>query len=88
MDSHFRPQVLNILPDVFRPDLIGRCEDLPGFFAQIAERLDRPVPEGALEARALNVQKIPNRDQFDTPGLRQRVADVFAADYDQFNYSP
>ncbi|MEP2426635.1 MAG: sulfotransferase family 2 domain-containing protein [Tateyamaria sp.] len=86
VDSHFRPQVLNILPDVFCPDLIGRCEDLPTFFANIAARLDRPAPQGALEAKPRNTQQISDRAIFDTPDTRRRVGHIFAADFLAFGY--
>lgn len=88
VDSHFRPQVLNILPALFPPDLIGRCEDLPAFFRAIATRLDRPVPEGALDAPARNRSPADHADTLVTPAARTLAAEVFAADYEAFGYTP
>lgn len=85
VDSHFRPQVLNILPEVFRPDLIGKCEDLPSFMTELAARLDMPVPEGALMAPARN-QNTVDRDHLISPAARQLVTDIFAADFEAFAY--
>lgn len=86
VDSHFRPQVMNLRLEVTQPHLIGRCEDLPGFFRESATRLDRPLPEGLdLDARH-NRQPDAGRAAFDTPATRARVAELFAADYDALGY--
>lgn len=83
VDSHFRPQVLNIRPDLYKPDLVGRCEDLAGFFRQIAERLERPVPEGALTSEPRNRSR--REDVFPiTLAARQRMSEIFRADYESF----
>jgi hypothetical protein len=88
VDSHFRPQVLNVRPGIVRPHLTGRCEDLPSFFTAIAARLERPLPEGLdLDARH-NRQPDDGRDIFDTPASRARVAQIFAADHEAFGYDP
>lgn len=88
LDSHFRPQVLNVLPEVLRPDLMGRCEDLPAFFRQIAARLDRPLPPDIDLETPRNRQDVPGRDALETPATRARVAQVYAADFDAFDYMP
>ena len=86
VDSHFRPQVLNLRPGIVRPHLVGRCEDLPAFFREIAARLDRPLPEGIdLDARH-NRQPDAGRAALDTPATRARVTRIFAADYEAFGY--
>ncbi len=85
INSHFRPQSDTIRPALFAPDLIGRCEDLPGFFAAIAARLDRPLPEGALSAPARNVAG-PGGEALITPDARRLARQVFAADYEAFGY--
>ncbi|MCA0922772.1 sulfotransferase family 2 domain-containing protein [Pseudooceanicola nanhaiensis] len=86
VDSHFRPQVLNIRPALFVPDLIGRCEDLGAFFTAIADRLGRALPEGALEAPARNRGTGPERADLVSQQARQLVAEIFAADYEAFGY--
>jgi len=89
VDSHFRPQVLNILPGLFRPELVGRCEDLPTFFAEIAERLELPLPEGALEAAPRNrAQDDVVAETLITPAARRLVTEIFAPDYEAFGYIP
>ncbi|WP_238368588.1 sulfotransferase family 2 domain-containing protein [Mesobacterium pallidum] len=88
LDSHFRPQVLNVLPQVLRPDLLGRCEDLPAFFRQIAARLERPLPPDIDLTTPRNRQDVPGRDALETPATRARVAAVYAADFDAFDYTP
>lgn len=85
VNSHFRPQVLNILPEVFRPGLVGRCEDLPAFFRALAARLDRPVPDGALEGRPRNRQPGSAGDVI-TPEATRLAAGIFAADFERFGY--
>jgi Sulfotransferase family len=44
-DPHWMPQHLHIRPDLYKPDLIGRTEDLTRFATELAQRLDRPLPD-------------------------------------------
>ena len=85
MDRHFRPQVANVRPDLFRPDITGRTEDLPRFFARIASRLGKPVPAPSA-SRPLNVQGAPPDTMVAEPSVRRRVLDLFAADFEAFGY--
>lgn len=88
VDSHFRPQVLNLRPGLYRPDLLGRCEDLPGFFREVAERLGRRLPEGAVAAAPRNRGGADaDRAAWVTAAGRRLAAEVFAADYERFGYS-
>lgn len=86
-DSHFRPQIVNVRPDILRPDIVGRTEDMDSFFRAIAERLDRPMPDGALGARPRNAQKIAQRAAFLNAG-QTRITQIFAQDFDAFGYDP
>ncbi|WP_068114105.1 sulfotransferase family 2 domain-containing protein [Tropicimonas marinistellae] len=85
MDSHFRPQVDNIRPDVFRPDLVGRTENMAAFLTEIADRLSRPVPSDYDLEAARNVAPkaaplVPDA------AARRLVADIFARDFEEFGY--
>lgn len=88
VDSHFRPQVLNIRPALYAPDLIGRCEELPAFFAAIATRLERPLPKGALEGPPRNRAPAIEKEALIMPAARALAAELFAADYEAFGYNP
>lgn len=88
VDSHFRPQVLNIRPALFQPDLLGRCEDMGAFFTAIADRLERNLPEGALSAAPRNRGIGPAQFDQVSGAARRLVAEIFAEDYDTFGYTP
>jgi hypothetical protein len=87
VDWHLRPQVMNIRPEILRPHLIGRTEDLPAFFAAIAERLDRPLPEG-LDLAPKNRTQGRGDDLAADPAARTLVQDIFAMDFESFGYDP
>ena len=87
VNPHWRPQVSNIRPQVFRPDLVGRVEDMAPFFHQLAERLGQPLPAGWVEPRA-NSQPPRDADAFDSPEIRALIARIYQADFEQFGYDP
>lgn len=84
-DAHFRPQVTNIRPDILRPDIIGRAEDMSAFFAKVCAHLDRPVPK---DLPPRNRQPAIDPDAFLTRSSLARIADIFAADFKVFGYDP
>ncbi|MEL6207901.1 MAG: sulfotransferase family 2 domain-containing protein [Pseudomonadota bacterium] len=88
LNSHVRPQVLNIRPDLFRPDIVGRTEDLPAFYAKICTRLARPLPAGIDPARRHNAQGAPDPALAQNSAARTAAARIFAADYAAFGYTP
>lgn len=90
LETHFRPQVLNIRPKLFRPDLVGRVETLATFPRELAERLGRPLPKSSLQSRN---QGAPAKRATAGRLLRDgriaaRVADIFAEDFAAFSYLP
>ncbi|MEM6739928.1 MAG: sulfotransferase family 2 domain-containing protein [Pseudomonadota bacterium] len=88
LDWHIGPQVLNVRPEIFQPDLVGRTEDVPAFLAEIAARLDRPLPERLRRAAPRNRAAMRPPDWAGDRALQARVAQVFAADFDAFGYDP
>lgn len=86
-NEHWAPQHLNIRPEIFRPQLLGRTEDLPAFFRAIAERLDRPLPAGVDLATPRNPQAPVEHEAFlNHPQARRLIAEVFARDFEVFGY--
>lgn len=86
-NEHWAPQHLNIRPEVFEPELLGRTENLPAFFLAVAERLDRPLPPGVELDTPRNPQAPVDRDAFlDHPQARRLIAEVFARDFEAFGY--
>lgn len=88
VDPHWRPQIDNILPDIFRPDLIGRLEDLPAFFSAVAERLDQKLPEEAGLPRSNRQDYRSDRASLLTPANRAAIASLYAADFNWLGYTP
>lgn len=87
LNSHWRPQWQNVMPEILKPDLIGHTENLPGFFKKIAARLDRPLPPGG----AITANRQPKYDSrpFLEDGTAKRLLlDCFSRDFDIFGYDP
>lgn len=85
-DAHFRPQTTNIRPEILRPDIIGRTEDLGAFYTAVCARLGRELPHGVMQPR--NRQPETDPSPFFTPEVRARIARIFAADFAAFDYEP
>ena len=85
-DAHFRPQTTNIRPEILRPDIIGRTEDLGSFYTEVCARLGRELPDSAMQPR--NRQPKTDPTPFFTPEARARIASIFAADFAAFGYEP
>ena len=87
LDPHWMPQALHIRPKIYRPDLIGRTEELDRFAKEVAARLDRPLPAG-LEGLRRNAssRKDGRQDFYADPGLRGVVEQLYAADFELFEY--
>lgn len=88
LDPHWRPQVENILPRIFLPDLVGRLEDLPAFFAAVAERLDQPLPDDASLPRSNRQERRSDRAALLTAANRAAIARIYAADFEWLGYQP
>lgn len=84
-NPHLRPQVHNIRPEVFKPDLIGRTEDLPSFFRAIAERFDTAMPVDWVPPASNRLDSVANADALLSPQTEALMAQVFADDFTWLN---
>lgn len=84
LDAHWRPQADFIQPEVFRPTLVGRVEDLDAFFAELAARLGAPPPEAG--GRWENRQRAGEDPLARDPEARRLVEEIYAADFEAFGY--
>ena len=83
VNLHWRPQVLNIVPTAYRPHVVGRMEALDVFVADVAARLERPVPD----LRVANRQPPYDADVLLTDkACAALIRDIYAADYEEFGY--
>lgn len=85
VDLHWRRQVDLIRPDVFRPDLTARVEDMTPFLHRIAERLGKPLPASFVMPHANASPAATGRDLV-TPAAEALIRKIYAADYDAFGY--
>lgn len=86
VNPHWRPQWRNVQPDILHPDLIGKTEDLPGFFAKLCAHLDCALPESSPK-ETRNRQNITDRVTFlDDPHCAKLIGDIYAGDYELFDY--
>lgn len=79
-DRHLRPQVHNLRPEVYQPQLIGRTEQLGTFFHAIAERLERPLPAD-WQVPMANHSGGGAAVHLLTASVQARLAQTYAADY-------
>ncbi len=87
LDEHFRPQYLNILHPFIRPNFLGSLEHIDTQLPAVLSRFtgtqtDRP------ERRSGHGTGADTRlaDHFADPGIRRRVRDLYAGDFDRFGY--
>ncbi|WP_299658230.1 sulfotransferase family 2 domain-containing protein [uncultured Tateyamaria sp.] len=84
LNGHWRPQTAFIKPEVYRPTLIGRMEDVPAYFKALSAQLGA-APRGA------EYRKNPQADMdisvFCSPAARRHCAEIFAPDYEAFEYA-
>ena len=85
IDLHWRRQTEIIRPEIFRPDITARVEDLTAFLHQIAERLDKPLPAGFVTPHANASPAATGRDLV-TAAAEALIARIYADDYDAFGY--
>ena len=91
-DNHWRPQWLDIRPDLFRPDVLGRLEQPDALIAALVDRLGRaPGDDGAIRRGDLNGDPGAMRDRpgwMTAPSVVTRLAHVYGTDYEAFDYDP
>lgn len=87
-DAHWRPQIDNICPTLFRPDIIGRVEDMSAFYTAVAERLAKPLPKDYALPPANRQGKRSDRAALLTPANLALIETIYAADFDWLGYDP
>lgn len=83
IDNHWRPQAVSSRPDIFRPTLTGRMEEMPAFFAELAKRLGKPA---AATIPHENRQPPTPDDLQQDPEARHLIRRIYAADFEAFGY--
>ncbi len=87
INAHWRPQIDNIIPALYRPDILGRVEAMADFFHQVAQRLDQPLPAD-FDLSPANSQSYADRSAWLTEAARARLRALYAADFDWLNTAP
>lgn len=90
INRHWRPQRENVLPGLFKPDLIGRLEDLDSFRAELMDRLgaagNMPPSIGTFNANPGKADE--DKMALLTPEVRRSIEDVYAIDFKWLGYDP
>lgn len=87
VNPHWRPQVENILPEVYRPDVVGRLEDMDAFYRMVADHLGQPLPASVM-SRANRQSYRSSRDDLLTPAALAMIERVYAADFEWLGIDP
>ena len=86
VNFHWRPQARLLLPDLFRPTLVGKVEAYGAFRRALFERLGRPDPG---ETPRRNGYASGDRGRlFADPAAQRLVRAIYATDYEAFGYEP
>ncbi len=92
IDAHWLPQAQHIEPFLYRPELIGKTEDMEAFARQVAERLETSLPLGMTDRLARNeAEAEPTHDRvagfYRDPAAKRLVRLIYEEDFDRFEYS-
>jgi hypothetical protein len=83
---HWRSQFRNLRPDLLAPTVVGRLESLGDLPAQIAPHWSGSLPEAQLGHD--NAQPSYDQALLNDSGIRHRLRETFADDFQAFGYDP
>ncbi|MBJ3776060.1 sulfotransferase family 2 domain-containing protein [Acuticoccus mangrovi] len=86
LDAHWLPQTEHIQPEIYRPDVIGRVEDMPKFVADVCEALEvsEKIDTRRFKRNKMKVRKVP--DFYQSPKAVELVRTIYAKDFETFGY--
>jgi hypothetical protein len=87
VDPHWRPQALHIRPDIYRPDIIGRTENMAAFAIAVAERLGKPQLPAPERLRRNQAEGGDANDLLSSLALRRIIEEIYTQDFDLFEYA-
>jgi hypothetical protein len=84
MNTHWRPQHLNLMHPLVEYDIVGRLENYSAALAEVRQATGMPdVPVEIWR----NASTRPDKGLFDgRPGLLRRVRDLYAVDFELYGY--
>lgn len=88
INPHWRPQIDNVVPAIFRPQILGRLEDMGAFYRDVAAQLGQSLPDGFDGIVANRQTYADDRTAWLTPGARDRITTIYAADFEWLGYDP
>ncbi|SNT34787.1 sulfotransferase family 2 domain-containing protein [Tropicimonas sediminicola] len=86
-NSHWRPQWLDIRPDVYKPNVVGRLEEADKFERDLCEALGKR-PKGASARLNVNDEMASLPEWIGRSEVRSRLISVYGKDYEAFGYEP
>ncbi len=87
VDPHWRLQALHIRPDLYRPDITGRTEEMASFAQTVAARLDRPLISDLSEMRSNASSTSVSDELLRGPSIHRLIEDIYGQDFDLFEYA-
>ncbi len=83
-NRHWRPQWMNVRPDLFLPDILGRTEAMGEFARALSERFGKDLPETVPRLNEGPPAEMPS--WMEEPSVMGRVRTVFERDFEAFGY--
>lgn len=88
IDPHYRPQAINTLASIVKPDFIGKLESFAEDIATMADRFDLPrypVPAANVGKRTEEKNSV-QAEILSRPDILARVRRLYAEDFETFGY--
>ena len=87
LNEHFRPQFMNILYPLVRPNFLGTLDQMDEMLPQILHRFtDHEVPPLQRRAGHGTDARSASRTHLNDPATNRRIAEIFAGDFDRFGF--
>lgn len=87
VNPHWRPQYLNICPEVYQPSVIGRLEEFDNFIKSISERLNFTFNSHGSRSRSNTQPEYDKSIYIKDPVATKKIIDIYQADFEIFEYT-
>jgi hypothetical protein len=88
VNEHWRPQYINVRPNIYKPDVIGRTENMHAFYTEVAERLGNPPPEPEKNTVRNSQTYKTDKSSLLTPDAIRRIEEIYAMDFEWLGEDP
>lgn len=85
VNSHWRPQWINVRPDIFNVDILARVDDVAGFGDALEARFERPLIHRSPKRNENPLREFP--EWLSDAIIRRKIRSIYEQDYEFTGYS-